>query len=214
MQKADSANAETYAKSATDYIAKLVSLDKEFQAVVDNGVRREILIGDRFPFRYFADSYGLEYYAAFVGCSTETEASATTIAFLIDKSAYEVVLSGRLGTRGIMPFYLSEDKKAARENLEKLGISDLANRCYRELSGGQQQRVLLARALCATKKLLLLDEPVAGLDPVVTRELYTMIEQINFKTGLTIIMVSHDIESAVKYASHINRQRIFRGDLK
>jgi zinc transport system ATP-binding protein len=118
-------------------------------------------------------------------------------------SAYEVVLSGRLGTRGIMPFYLSEDKKTARENLEKLGISDLANRCYRELSGGQQQRVLLARALCATKKLLLLDEPVAGLDPVVTRELYTLIEQINRETGLTIIMVSHDIESAVKYASHI-----------
>jgi len=118
-------------------------------------------------------------------------------------SAYEVVLSGRLGARGIRPFYSHEDKALAEENIRLLGIEALRNNCYRELSGGQQQRVLLARALCATKKLLLLDEPVAGLDPVVTQELYRLIEKINRDTGITIIMVSHDIQSAVKYAKHI-----------
>ena len=118
-------------------------------------------------------------------------------------SAYEVVLSGRLSAAGIRPFYSKKDKALADENIKRLGIEDLKNRCYRELSGGQQQRVLLARALCATKKVLLLDEPVAGLDPVVTQELYRLIEKINKETGITIIMVSHDIGSAVKYASHI-----------
>jgi len=118
-------------------------------------------------------------------------------------SAYEVVLSGRLSAVGIRPFYTKRDKSIAEENIKRLGIEDLKNRCYRELSGGQQQRVLLARALCATKKVLLLDEPVAGLDPVVTQELYRLIEKINRDTGITIIMVSHDIGSAVKYASHI-----------
>jgi zinc transport system substrate-binding protein len=87
MQKEDSANAAVYAENTSNYLAKLDALDKEFQTVVDSGVRKEILMGDRFPFRYFADAYGLEYYAAFVGCSTETEASAATIAFLIDKTA-------------------------------------------------------------------------------------------------------------------------------
>ena len=118
-------------------------------------------------------------------------------------SAYEVVLSGRLGARGIRPFYSQEDKAIAEENICLLGIQSLRNRCYRELSGGQQQRVLLARALCATKKMLLLDEPVAGLDPVATQELYRLIEKINRDTGITVIMVSHDIQSAVKYATHI-----------
>ena len=128
-------------------------------------------------------------------------------------SAYEVVLSGRLSARGILPFYSRRDKAAADENIERLGIEPLRNQCYRELSGGQQQRVLLARALCATKKLLLLDEPVAGLDPVVTQELYRLIADINKNTGITIIMVSHDVQSAVKYASHIlhlkNKQAFF-----
>ena len=118
-------------------------------------------------------------------------------------STYEVVLSGRLGARGILPFYSRTDKTLAEENIKLLGIQALRNRCYRELSGGQQQRVLLARALCATKKVLLLDEPVAGLDPVVTQELYRLIEKINLETGITVIMVSHDIQSAVKYAKHI-----------
>ena len=118
-------------------------------------------------------------------------------------SAYEVVLSGRLSALGVRPFYSRADKALAEKNINLLGIKSLQNRCYRELSGGQQQRVLLARALCATKKVLLLDEPVAGLDPLVTQELYRLIEKINQDTGITIIMVSHDINSAVKYAKHI-----------
>ncbi|WRS27761.1 metal ABC transporter ATP-binding protein [Oscillospiraceae bacterium MB08-C2-2] len=118
-------------------------------------------------------------------------------------SVYEVVLSGRLNSRGIRPFFIRADKQAAEDNLARLGISDLRNKCYRELSGGQQQRVLLARALCATKKLLLLDEPVSGLDPMVTQELYRLIADINKHMGITIVMVSHDIHSAVNYASHI-----------
>ncbi|MCL1895210.1 MAG: metal ABC transporter ATP-binding protein [Clostridiales bacterium] len=118
-------------------------------------------------------------------------------------SVYEVVLSGRLASRGPRPFYSRMDKAIAEGNIERLGAGPLRNRCYRELSGGQQQRVLLARALCSTKKILILDEPVSGLDPVVTQELYLLIESINKETGLTIVMVSHDIHSAVKYASHI-----------
>ena len=84
-----------------------------------------------------------------------------------------------------------------------MGITKLKNRCYRELSGGQQQRVLLARALCATKKVILLDEPAAGLDPVVTQSLYELIRQINEDMGITVIMISHDIRAAVQYAKHI-----------
>jgi zinc transport system ATP-binding protein len=118
-------------------------------------------------------------------------------------SVYEVVLSGRLGSRGILPFYSLKDRAIAQENMDLLDITRLRHRCYRELSGGQQQRVLLARAMCATKKLLLLDEPVSGLDPLVTAELYRLIERINREAGVTVIMVSHDINSAVKYASHI-----------
>ena len=126
---------------------------------------------------------------------------------------YEVVLSGRLASRGILPFYSRDDKAAAEENLRRLNIESLRDRCYRELSGGQQQRALLARALCATKKLLLLDEPAAGLDPIATQELYRLIASVN-KGGLTVIMVSHDIRSAVAYASHIlhlNKAQVFFG---
>ena len=118
-------------------------------------------------------------------------------------SAYEVVLSGRLSTRGLRPFYSGADKAIAEENIKRLQMGHLRNRCYRELSGGEQQRVLLARALCATKKLLLLDEPVSGLDPVVTQELYSLIDKINKEMGITVVMVSHDIQSAVKFADHI-----------
>ena len=118
-------------------------------------------------------------------------------------SVFEVVLSGRLSSRGLLPFYSSEDKSIARANIERLGIENLVRRSYRDLSGGQQQRVLLARALCAGKTLLLLDEPVTGLDPIVTEEMYRIIYELNTKEGITIIMVSHDINSAVKYASHM-----------
>lgn len=124
----------------------------------------------------------------------------------------EVVLSGRQSKRGAKLFYSKNDKHIAVENLKKLGIQQLMNRCYRELSGGQQQRALLARALCATEKLLLLDEPAAGLDPLVTQELYELIAMLN-REGLTIIMVSHDIRSAIEHATHIlhlgNRQLFF-----
>ncbi|MDR2504877.1 MAG: metal ABC transporter ATP-binding protein [Oscillospiraceae bacterium] len=115
----------------------------------------------------------------------------------------EVVLSGRLSSRGLRPFYTSFDRSEAERHMEELGIARLANRSYRELSGGQQQRVLLARALCATESLLLLDEPVAGLDPVATADLYRLIETIRKEQGVTIIMVSHDIRAAVQYGSHI-----------
>lgn len=118
-------------------------------------------------------------------------------------SVYEVVLSGRLNSRGIRPFYTSADKKTAFEKMKMLGISDLSRLCFRDLSGGQKQRVLLARALCATKTLLLLDEPVTGLDPIVTAEFYELIQRINKESGIAVVMVSHDIESAVKYATHI-----------
>ena len=87
--------------------------------------------------------------------------------------------------------------------MERLGISGLAKRCYRELSGGQQQRVLLARALCATGKMILLDEPVAGLDPVATQDMYDLIARLNREDGITVMMVSHDIAAAVRYATHI-----------
>ncbi len=117
-------------------------------------------------------------------------------------SVQEIVLSGCQSRCGIRPFYNKEEKLLALQNMEKMGIMDLKNRCYRELSGGQQQRVLLARALCATQKMLLLDEPVTGLDPAVTEEMYSLIEDLN-DSGITIIMISHDVEAALKYASHV-----------
>ncbi len=117
-------------------------------------------------------------------------------------SVREIVLSGCQGRCGLRPFYNRAEKRLAEENMERMGISALAKHCYRELSGGQQQRVLLARALCATRKLLLLDEPVSGLDPKVTSEMYQLIAELN-REGLTVIMISHDIAAAVRYASHI-----------
>ena len=117
-------------------------------------------------------------------------------------TVWEVVLSGCQGRCGLRPFYSKEDKALAKENIEKMGITHLTKRCYRQLSGGQQQRVLLARALCATRKILLLDEPVSGLDPAVTSEMYQLIESLN-KSGITVIMISHDIHAALRYASHI-----------
>ncbi|MBR0376326.1 MAG: metal ABC transporter ATP-binding protein [Firmicutes bacterium] len=117
-------------------------------------------------------------------------------------SVREIVLSGCQGRCGLRPFYNREEKELAAKNMERMGIAFLANRCYRELSGGQQQRVLLARALCATRKLLLLDEPVSGLDPMVTAEMYSLIAQLN-EEGITVIMISHDVDAAIRYATHI-----------
>lgn len=116
-------------------------------------------------------------------------------------SVMEVVQSGCI-RRCKGPFYGAREKQIAKQNMQKLDILSLSKKCYRELSGGQQQRVLLCRALCAAKKLLLLDEPVTGLDPVVTSEMYSLIANLN-QEGITVIMVSHDIAAALKYASHI-----------
>ena len=117
-------------------------------------------------------------------------------------SVREVVRSGCLNRCGLRPFYTKAEKRLAEDSMNKLGIAQLAKRCYRELSGGQQQRVLLARAMCATRKILLLDEPAAGLDPKATGEMYDLIAKLN-EGGITIIMISHDIDASVKYASHI-----------
>ena len=118
-------------------------------------------------------------------------------------SVREIVLSGCQGRCGSRSFYNKEEKQLAEAAMDKMQITQLAKRCYRELSGGQQQRVLLARALCATQKMLLLDEPVSGLEPKVTAELYALIEKLNREDGITVIMISHDMAAAVKFASHI-----------
>ena len=126
----------------------------------------------------------------------------------------EVVLSGFANKRGLHFFYSVAEKSAALMNMGKLGVLELQNRCYRELSGGQQQRVLLARALCATRKLLLLDEPVTGLDPVATGELYNLIKLVNLCNDITVIMVTHDIDAALRYATHVlhlGHQQLFFG---
>ena len=115
----------------------------------------------------------------------------------------EVVLSGFLSARGWKFFYTPAQKSQALQHMGKLGILELKDKCYRELSGGQQQRVLLARALCAAQNMLLLDEPVSGLDPKVTGEMYGLIQRLNREDRMTILMISHDIQAAVCYASHI-----------
>ncbi len=118
-------------------------------------------------------------------------------------SVREIVLSGCQGHCGLRPFYSKEEKRLAADSMERMGIGSLAGRSYRELSGGQQQRVLLARALCATRKMLLLDEPVSGLDPKAADKMYRLIDDLNQHDGITILMISHDIPAAIRYASHI-----------
>ena len=110
----------------------------------------------------------------------------------------EVVLSGTLSRRGNRPFYSRAERKLAAHNLERLGIEHLKQKCYRELSGGQQQRVLIARALCATEQLLILDEPITGLDPSAIQDFYHLIKKLNKEDGITIIMVSHDIGNVIR----------------
>lgn len=117
-------------------------------------------------------------------------------------SVQEIVRSGFQGECGLRPFYTREEKAVAARNLERLGLGGFERRCYRELSGGQQQRVLLARALCATRKCLLLDEPVSGLDPKAAAQMYEIIRQLH-QEGITIIMISHDLESALNHATHV-----------
>ena len=126
----------------------------------------------------------------------------------------EVVLSGCLSRRGSRPFYSKKEKDLAVRNMARLGIDGLAGRCYRDLSGGQQQRTLIARALCATDKLLILDEPITGLDPEAIVEFYEIIRKLNRKEGVAILMVSHDIANVVKQADkilHLKREVLFYG---
>lgn len=117
-------------------------------------------------------------------------------------SVYEVVMSGFTSSQRL-PFYTKKEKLKADENLRLLGISHLKKSCYNELSGGQQQRVLLSRALCAAKRLLVLDEPASGLDPAMTGEFYSLVKKLNKESRITVIMVSHDVKRAIKHASHI-----------
>ena len=129
-------------------------------------------------------------------------------------SVREIVLSGHIGKGSL--HYSRIQKQIARESMEYMSISNLANKCYMDLSGGQKQRVLLARALCATSKLILLDEPVTGLDPKVTTDFYNLVKKLN-DDGISIIMVSHDIDSSIKYASHIlhiAEKQLFFGETK
>ena len=118
-------------------------------------------------------------------------------------SVWEIVLSGCQGRCGHHFFYGKQEKDIARRAIEQMEIGALVSRCYRELSGGQQQRVLLARALCATRRMLLVDEPVAGLDPKATAEMYHVIERLNRKKGITILMITHDLAGAEQYATHV-----------
>lgn len=118
-------------------------------------------------------------------------------------SVFEVVLSGCLNKSGFNPFFSREQKNLVKKNLELLGISNLCKKSYRDLSGGQQQRVLLARALCSTGELLVLDEPVTALDPIATNDMYNVIQSLNQDSGITIIMISHDIDSAIVYGGKI-----------
>jgi len=130
-------------------------------------------------------------------------------------SVYEVVLSGCLNSMQRL-WYGREEKERALMNMERMGIEDIMNESYQQLSGGQQQRVLLARALCATKKLLLLDEPVTGLDPIAAGEMYNLIKLVNLCDDITVIMVSHDIHEAARYATHIlhlGHRQLFYGEV-
>jgi len=132
-------------------------------------------------------------------------------------SVYEVILSGCLSRRGLKPFYSKKEKNLADEKIEQLDIKHLRNKSYRDLSGGQQQRVLLARALCSTDKLIVLDEPVAGLDPVVTAELYKLIQKLNCDLGVAVIMISHDIHGVLPFANkilHLNTEAMFYGSVE
>ncbi len=118
-------------------------------------------------------------------------------------SVYEVVMSGCLSSLGYRPFYSKKERACAVKNMERLCISEIKNRSYRDLSGGQQQRVLLARALCAAKKLLVLDEPAAGLDPLISADFASLLSEVNRRENMTVLVVSHDIKFALENANKI-----------
>ncbi len=154
----------------------------------------------------------------------DDELARTDIGYLSQQSAakkdfpagvFEIVLSGNLNKMRLRPFYSKAEKQKAEENMQKLGIDGLQNRCFRELSGGQQRRVLLARCLCAAHKLLILDEPFAGLDPLISAGLYTLLRKINREMGMTVIMSSHDVEAAdcATHALHLQGRQLFFGGI-
>ncbi len=129
-------------------------------------------------------------------------------------TVYEVVSTGLLGRMGLRPFFTKDEKQRICDAMERLDIADIRDRCFRELSGGQRQRVQLARALLSAEKLLILDEPASGLDPVITKQLYEIIRDLNKTDGVTVLMVSHDIKSAVNNATkilHIDKDSNFFG---
>ena len=132
-------------------------------------------------------------------------------------TVYEVVLSGFLNQKGFRFFYTAAQKTAALQAIGKLGILELKDRCYRDLSGGQQQRTLLARALCAASRLLILDEPVTGLDPAAAQDLYKTLRYLNEKEGMAVVMVTHDLRSALENAQtvlHIGKTSWFYGKVE
>lgn len=129
----------------------------------------------------------------------------------------EVVISGCLGKRGNRPFYSKKERKTAEMNMERLGIMDLRKSCYRDLSGGQKQRTLIARALCATDRLLILDEPITGLDPSAIQDFYRVIRHLNREEQVAVLMVSHDIQNIVAQANkilHLKQSVVFYGSVE
>ena len=201
-------------KIAVDHVSFEVNEGEYVCIVGENGSGKSTLLKSILglvPLKCGSVSFGPEVHRKRLGYLPQQ----TNIQKDFPASVYEVVLSGCLNRRGLKPFYRKADKEQAVQHMERLGIGDFKKRSFSALSGGQQQRVLLARALCATDKLLLLDEPVTGLDPLVTEELYQLIEQLNRDLGVTIIMVSHDISSATQYADkilHISQSLLFYGD--
>lgn len=310
LAQADPAHAQEYQDRLAAYLRELTDLDRAFRDTVEAGQRHLLVFGDRFPLLYFCREYGLDYRAAFHGCSGDTEPSLATLKYLIDKvnqedipvvytielssrkvanaiaettgaqvltfqvrrgdylcivgdngsgkstllksmlgllrplsgeirldeslrrgaigylpqqtraqkdfpaTVSEVVLSGFLSARGWKFFYTPAQKSQALQHMGKLGILELKDKCYRELSGGQQQRVLLARALCAAGDLLVLDEPVTGLDPAAADDLYRTLRYLNRTEGMAVVMVTHDIRSALRDAAailHAGRDQWFLG---
>ena len=132
-------------------------------------------------------------------------------------TVFEVVISGCLGKRGNRPFYSPKEKQTALSNLERLGIADLKKSCFRDLSGGQKQRALIARALCATDKLLILDEPITGRDPSAIQDFYNIIRKLNREEQVAILMVSHDMANIVRQAGkilHLQQKALFWGTVQ